>query len=93
LKIPHIIRGKCVIQFDTIGIDKKTDTQESEMNSIIVEVGSPIRCNRCSEVFAAPKEMTRGDFWKNAARINDDFCTCPHCDQTDVHWTYESDLS
>ena len=58
-----------------------------------INAGTPIRCNRCSEVFEAPKEMERDQFWgQSAARINDDFCNCPHCNQTDVHWVYASDI-
>lgn len=51
-----------------------------------------IHCNRCNQAFAAPKEMTRDGFHgQQAARIHD-FCTCPHCEQTDAHWVFASDM-
>jgi len=51
-----------------------------------------IHCNRCNEAFEAPKEMDRDGFHgQQAARIHD-FCTCPHCQQTDAHWVFASDL-
>jgi len=57
-----------------------------------VQKGSPIHCNRCDQKFDAPKDMQRNEFWgQNAARI-DDFCTCPHCEQTDSHYVYATDI-
>jgi hypothetical protein len=58
-----------------------------------VTVNSPVRCNRCSCKFNAPKEMVRSLFaGQRAARI-ENFCTCPECNQTDCHWVYASDVA
>ena len=60
---------------------------------ITIEMGSLVRCNKCSEPFEAPRELPREKFYgQAAARIQDQFCTCPHCNQTDVHWVHASDI-
>ena len=62
------------------------------MNDKQVSPQETIHCNRCNKAFYAPKEMTRDGFCgQKAARVHD-FCTCPHCEQTDGHWVFASDL-
>lgn len=57
-----------------------------------VEKNSPIHCNRCDKKFSAQSDMQRNEFWgQSAARVTD-FCTCPHCNQTDNHYVYAIDI-
>lgn len=57
-----------------------------------VTANQTIHCNRCDQPFEAPREMKRDGFCgQKAARIQE-FCTCPHCQQTDGHWLYASDV-
>lgn len=58
-----------------------------------INQNTPVRCNKCQSKFEAPKEMKRTAFnGQSAARIMDDFCTCPICGQTDCHWVYAKDI-
>lgn len=60
--------------------------------TIKVKINSTLHCNRCDKSFLAPKEMTRDKFYgQETTRINE-FCTCPYCQQTDIHWVYANDL-
>lgn len=62
------------------------------MTTIEVPQATQIHCNRCNESFAAPRPLSRDPFCgQKAARIHD-FCTCPHCQQTDAHWLFAGDV-
>ena len=59
---------------------------------MLVQINDTIHCNRCDKPFHAPKVMNRDGFCgTQAARIGE-FCTCPHCQQTDCHWVYSIDV-
>ena len=53
---------------------------------------TPIRCNKCEAVFSTDQQMSRDGFCGTKAARVQDFSTCPHCDQTDHHWVYSSDI-
>jgi len=53
--------------------------------------GLPARCNRCNKEFDLPKDREGSGFDGNAARLKQT-CACPHCEQTDSHWIFASDL-
>lgn len=62
------------------------------MNTQTVETQATIHCNRCDKAFETPKPLTRDGFMgQKSARINEP-CECPHCNQSDWHWVYASDV-
>lgn len=57
-----------------------------------IQIAQAIHCNRCGLSFSAPKSLNCQPFCgERAARI-DEFCTCPHCQQTDCHWLHAADV-
>jgi uncharacterized protein with PIN domain len=51
-----------------------------------------IRCNRCQGKWEAETKSPVGKFEGSAAIRVLDWMTCPHCEQTDNHWIYASDV-
>lgn len=62
------------------------------IQTVEVKIKSTLHCNRCDKSFLAPKKMTRDKFYGQETARTNEFCTCEHCQQTDIHWIYANDL-
>ena len=57
-----------------------------------VPKGTTAVCNRCGKEFTLTKDMARQRFAGDRGTRLTTFSTCPHCEMTDVHWIYASDV-